>query len=161
MAYSFFTEESTCNCFGFDGRTYVKRSVGEEHNKKCIKSTGKGKGVLVMVWAGMTINGSSQICCIHGTMNQHVYVDILNKYFISFTNEKLSEDWVLQDDYNPKHTSRKTKLFLEQHKLNVTQWPVQSHNLNPMEYLWHYVKSEVHLRKPSFFTRLYKLIEEI
>ncbi|CAK9796210.1 Transposable element Tc1 transposase [Anthophora quadrimaculata] len=34
-----FTDESKFNCFGSDGRKYVRRKTGEEFNPKCIQST--------------------------------------------------------------------------------------------------------------------------
>ncbi|CAK9802846.1 Transposable element Tc1 transposase [Anthophora quadrimaculata] len=154
-----FTDESKFNCFGSDGRCYVRRRVGEEFDTKCLKSTVKGRGGSVMVWAGMTINGPGPICRINGIMDQHLYVDILDKYLIPFTQENMPEHWIFQADNDPKHTSQKAKRFLEEHNVNVMRWPSQSPDLNPIEHLWNDVDKEIQLKKPSNLNNLYKIIE--
>lgn len=74
-----FTDESKFNRMGSDGRTYIRRRIGEEFDQKCIKPTVKGRGGSVMVWAGMTANGPGPICRVNGIMDQYIYVDILKK----------------------------------------------------------------------------------
>ena len=36
-------------------------------------------------------------------MNQHQYIDILDKNLIPFTEENLPENWIFQADNEPKH----------------------------------------------------------
>ncbi|KAK9310543.1 hypothetical protein QLX08_000122 [Tetragonisca angustula] len=70
-------------------------------------------------------------------MDQHQYVDTLDKNLIPFAEENFnkSEDWIFQADNDSKHTSRKVKRFLEEHNVNVICWPAQSSDLNSIEHL--------------------------
>lgn len=155
-----FTDESKFNRFGSDGKTYVRRRVGEEFNEKCVKPTVKGKGGSVMVWAGMTSNGSGPICRVNGIMDQYVYINILRKHLLPFAAEKMAPDWIFQSDNDPKHTSKRAKKFLVNKGINAMIWPSQSPDLNPIEHLWNDVDKVVKEKKPSNLDALYTIIEE-
>ena len=47
----------------------------------------------------------------------------------------LDEEWMLQQDNNPKHTAKKTKKFLQDSEIKVLELPPQSADLNPRENL--------------------------
>lgn len=155
-----FTEESKFNRFGSDGKSYVRRRIGEEFNEKCVKPTVKGKGGSVMVWAGMSSSGTGPICRITGIMDQFVYVNILKRHLVPFANDKLARNWIFQADNDPKHTSNRAKNYLNRKKINVMKWPSQSPDLNPIEHLWNDVDKVIKLKKPSNKDDLYDIIEE-
>lgn len=155
-----FTDESKFNRFGSDGKTYVRRRIGEAFNEKCVKPTVKGKGGSVMVWAGMTSNGTGPICRVNGIMDQYVYVNILKKYLLPFAEQKLATDWIFQADNDPKHTSKRAKKILVNKKVNCMTWPSQSPDLNPIEHLWDDVDKVIKKKKPSNLNVLYHIVEE-
>ncbi|KAK3518466.1 hypothetical protein QTP70_000634 [Hemibagrus guttatus] len=53
--------------------------------------------------------------------------------------------WVLQQDNDPKHTSKSTSEWLKKNKMKTLEWSSQSSDLNPIEMLWHDLKK---MRKP-------------
>lgn len=155
-----FTDESKFNRFGSDGKSYVRRRVGEEFTPKCTKPTVKGGGGSVMVWGAMSMNGTGPIQRIEGTMDQYVYVNLLENALLPFAKDRMPEDWVFQADNDPKHTSRLAKQFLVDHNVNVMKWPAQSPDLNPIEMLWLDVEKHVKIMKPKNLTNLYEVIRD-
>jgi hypothetical protein len=155
-----FSDESKFNRFGSDGKSYVRRRIGEEFDPKCVKSTVKGGGGSVMVWGAMSKTGPGPIHRIEGIMDQHVYVDILENVLLPFANEKIAADWIFQADNDPKHTSRKAKIFLEDPGINSMKRPAQSPDLNPIEMMWIDVEKEIKKVKPKNLDDLYAVIEQ-
>ncbi|KAK3517578.1 hypothetical protein QTP70_012564 [Hemibagrus guttatus] len=73
---------------------------------------------------------------------------------------KLKRTWVLQQDNDPKHTSKSTSEWLKKNKMKALEWPSQSPDLNPIEMLWHDLKKVVHARKPSNVAELQQFCKD-
>ncbi|KAK3507430.1 hypothetical protein QTP70_020631 [Hemibagrus guttatus] len=68
--------------------------------------------------------------------------------------------WILQQDNDPKHTSKSTSEWLKKNKMKTLEWPSQSPDLNPIEVLWHDLKKVVHARKPSNVAELQQFCKD-
>ncbi|KAI4875497.1 hypothetical protein NFI96_004997 [Prochilodus magdalenae] len=79
--------------------------------------------------------GPGRLAVINGTMNSAVYQKILKENVQPSVGElKLKQTWVLQQDNDPKHTSRSTSEWLENNNGKTLEWP--SPDLSPIEMLW-------------------------
>ena len=58
---------------GSDGKTYVRRKVGEELSPKCLKASVKFGGGSVMVWGMISWDGVGPLVRLQGKVNAGVY----------------------------------------------------------------------------------------
>lgn len=71
----------------------------------------------------------------------------------------MSDNFIFQNDNDPKHTGRAVKQFFQEENINVLPWSSQSPDINPIENLWSLVKKTIHDCKPKNLDGLYFTIE--
>ncbi len=155
------TDETKVELFGRCVSHYIWRKSNTAFQKKNIIPTVKYGGGSVMVWGCFAASGPGRLAVINGTMNSAVYQKILkDNVRPSVRDLKLKRTWVLQQDNDPKHTSKSTSEWLKKNKMKTLEWPSQSPDLNPIEMLWHDLKKAVHARKPSNVAELQQFCQD-
>ena len=72
-----FSDESKFLLIGSDGKTYVRRKVGEELSPKCLKASIKFGGGSVMVWGMISGESVGPLMRLQGKINAGVYKQLV------------------------------------------------------------------------------------
>lgn len=107
----------------------------------------------IFAWGGFCIKGTTSLFCFRRIMDGKFYTEILENH-IPEVRSMFGNRWRLQQDNDPKHTSRIAKEFLDNNVPEVMDWPSNSPDLNPIENLWAIVKRNVELRRPKNLSEL-------
>jgi len=117
-----------------------------------------------MVWGCFAGDTVSDLFLIQGTLNQHGYHSILQRYAIPSGLRLVGHPFVFQQDNNPKHTSRLCKGYLTKKEsdgvLHQMTWPPQSPDLNPIEMVWDELDRRVKERQPTSAQHMWELLQD-
>lgn len=72
-----------------------------------------------MVWAGFSYYGVGPIHWIKPVMDQHVYVSILQEVMLPYARDEMPLIWIMQQDNDPKHTSKKAQKWFKDNRINL------------------------------------------
>lgn len=113
----------------------------------------------INAWGGFCSRGKTSLHCFRENMTGQFYVEIIREH-IPEIKRMLRSNWRLQQDNDPKHTSRVAKEFLQENVPMVMDWPSNSPDLNPIENLWAIVKRNVQMRQPQNIGDLERFMKE-
>lgn len=74
---------------------------------------------------------------------------------------KKNEDWILQEDNDPKHRNKLCTEWKEQSGIVTLDWPSQSPDANPIENVWAYLKHKLRGKRVCTLKQLTRQIRLI
>ena len=99
----------------------------------------------INVWESISARGATSL--VQGILVATRYTEILETSLIPFINSYNSDNHCVQQDNDPKHTSRWAQQYFEDKGIKCWQTPASSPDLNPIELVWgslkQYLRTEV------------------
>ncbi len=81
-------------------------------------------------------SGVGPLCFLKSTINAAIYQEILEHFMLPSADKFYGDaDLIFQQDLTPAHTAKGTKSWFNDHGVTVLDWPANSPDLNPIEYL--------------------------
>jgi transposase len=160
------SDEKKFELFNTKRRTYCRRKTNEALRGDTVQGTVKHGGGNIMFWGCVGNTTTGNLTKIEGIMDQHYYKEILRKEAIPSGQEIYgSNEWIFQQDNDPKHRSKSCTALLEDESksknFSLMDWPPQSPDLSPIELLWDEVDRQVQARRSSNLTALEHAVKEV
>ncbi len=165
------TDESPF-CLGFSGKLRVWRLHNERYYPRCMQGTLK-HDKKIMVWGAFAAHGVGHLHRIEGTMDRHIYRQILIDHMRPSLEQLFpDDDGIFQQDNDPKHTALSVRFHLNSNlipQFNIIpfmfgnknddfRWPAQSPDLNPIENLWSSLDRKITNRRPNSEAELFAIV---
>ena len=131
-----FSDESKFLVIGSDGKTYVRRKVGEELSPKCLKASVNFGGGSVMVWGMISGDGVDPLVRLQRKVNARVYIQLVKDHVKPVLRNSTKQPSIFMPDNAPCHKAMVVINLLKAENATVMDRPPQSPDLNPIENVW-------------------------
>ena len=120
----------------------------ERFAEVCIAEHDRYGGGSVMVWAGISAQGKTDLHVIdNGTLTAERYVNEILDVHVRPCAGATGPDFILMDDNARAHRARLTNRYLEQAAIVRLDWPARSSDLNPIEHAWDMLQKAISFRQ--------------
>lgn len=120
--------------------------------------------VKVNVWGCFSERGFGCLELFTENLNAQKMVKIYKRGLIRSANKMFgpnSEDWVLQEDNDPKHRSAFCKAWKEENRIITMDWLSESRDANPIENVWGIMKAKFRGKPIYNLKQLSRVIRKI
>lgn len=144
----------------FNNKKRVWRMKNERYEKKCMTGSVK-HDKKINVWGCFAAHGVGDLVMVDGIMEQTQFRDILGASMLPSAEVLFGEgeEWLYQQDNDPKHTAILTQNWFIENKIPIMEWPSQSPDLNPIENLWTILDRACSKRNPQNEAELLEMLQ--
>ncbi|CAF4751963.1 unnamed protein product [Rotaria sp. Silwood2] len=119
--------------------------------------------IKINAWCCLSAVGFGRIVCFKNNLNSTFLCNnIYHDGLLPAAREHFgrSRNWVLLEDNDPKHRSKVSVKWKEDHHVKTLPWPSLSPDMNPVENLWSLLKIKVAEQRPTTVKELIRAIEK-
>ncbi|CAF4606659.1 unnamed protein product [Rotaria sp. Silwood2] len=149
------TDESVFRLYDIKG--FYWQRPGERKICRKVKNT-----IKINAWCCLSAVGFGRIVCFKNNFNSTFLYNIYHDGLLPAAREHFgrSRNWVLLEDNDPKHRSKASVKWKEDHHVKTLPWPSLSSDMNPVENLWSLLKIKVAEKRPTTVKELIRAIEK-
>jgi transposase len=139
----------------------VKRRVWNTPGKKKVVRTVKHP-IKIDVWGCFSSKGFGQIKCFKENLDAKLMCEIYKRYLLPTARDQFgskSSSWKLQEDNDPKPTSKLATKWRADNSIQKIDWPSMAPDLAPIENVGQLLKMKMQKKKPRSYQSLVVTIE--